>query len=56
LGSGEDLLFTFLMVGLLILLGTPFVVGLILRIAFLMSEGFVRLRNVCCNIFTGGHA
>ena len=56
LGSEQDLLFTFLTIGLLILLGTPFVVGLILRIAFLMGEGFVRLRNVCRNIFTGGHA
>jgi putative peptide zinc metalloprotease protein len=55
LRSGQDLLSTVLMVGLLILLGTPFVVGLILRIAFLMSKGYLQLRDVCRNIF-GRHA
>ena len=44
LRSGQDLLSTFLMAGMLILIGTPFVVGLALRVVFFMGDGFVRAR------------
>ena len=44
LRSGQDLLSTFLMAGMLILIGTPFVVGLALRVVFFMGDGFARAR------------
>ena len=44
LRSGQDLLSSFLVAGILILLGTPFVVGLALRVVFLIGGGFARAR------------